>query len=112
MRGGDCARGDFSCRAQSCLEKIIQIMQTNEIKEATAFDSLFVQTAPTVLHLLLYLVCFSGILVCLWAFRKSRKTGYLIVGAYFLHPVIAFLLVHMFGHAAVAPQQTATPTDL
>jgi hypothetical protein len=85
---------------------------TNEIKEATPFESLLVQTAPTVSHLLLYFVCLSGILVCLLAFRKSQKTGYLIVGVYFLHPLIAFLLGHMFSHAAVAPQQTATPTDL
>src|ERR1039457_846029 len=109
MRRGHRAREDFGRWAAGALEKLIQIMQTNEITEATPLDQFVFYAVPIISPALSYLICLGGIFVCVWAFRKSRKMGYLIIGAYFLYPFVGFLLGlvgHMFAHPPVPPDQT------
>jgi hypothetical protein len=84
-------------------------MQTNEIKEATPLDQFVWNAVPAISPALSYLICLAGIFVCVWAFRKSRKLGYLVIGAYFLYPFVELLLGlfgHIFGHPPISPDST------
>ena len=63
-----------------------------ELTPMSDFEIFLMDVLPLLAKVATWIVFLTGITVCAWAWRTTKSIGYLILGIYFLQPVIAYAL--------------------